>query len=180
MQYFKGDDDEKKFANVGVPVLESMSLHKTEMFNGVYTTGPLGDLIYNTMRAPLSNAISQNIFRLAFGEIFDAFVNAGSFESYLTVFRKIFGSDVSVTFSVPGPGQLTIALIASSIEVANLVSRYVEDNVYLYDEIIDYDGANFIVQTIKGFQSQYELETMLFEMVPGGVFTTISLTFGGS
>lgn len=180
MQFFKGDDDEKKFASSMVPTLEALSTSKSEMFDGLYTTGPLGDLIYSSNRSPLATAIRQEIFRVAFNEIFTAFISAGSFESYLTVFRKIFGTDVNIQFAVPGPGKLNIAIIASSITVDNLVARYIESEVYLFDELIDYDGNNIAVGTIKGFQSQYELETMLFEMVPNGIFTTISLSFGGS
>lgn len=180
MQKFKGDALENKFIAAGVPTLDALLLQKDLFFAGAYESGPLGDLIYLNDRAPLSKAIKQDIFRLAFSEIFEAFIEAGSFESYLTVFRKIFGDSVSCLFTVPAPGKLTITLIAAELEFSALIMRTIESNAYIFDNLVDYEGNRIGVQTVKGFESQYELEQMLFELVPGGIFTTISLTFGGS
>jgi hypothetical protein len=182
MQNFKGDDTELKFINSAGPVLDSLSLQKTQFFQGAYTCGPLGDLIYNTKRAPLSTAVVQSIFRTAFSQMFAAFITAGTFESYITVFKKIFGDNVGIVFTVPAPGQLTIALSATTLELNDLTMRYVDTvaNAYVYDTLVDYDGTSIQVQSVTGFQSQYELQSMLFELVPAGIFTSISLTFGGS
>jgi hypothetical protein len=83
-----------------------------------------------------------------------------------------------VDFTVPAPGKLNIDIEAAGVELADFISRYIEDNTYLFDEVIDDEGDNIVFQSVKGFQSQYELEQMLFEMVPAGIFTTISLTIG--
>lgn len=178
MQYFKGDDTEKKFYNAGEPTLSGLSLNKDEFLAGAYKAGPLGDLLYETGRSPLANAISQDIFRLAFSEIFESFIKVGTFEAYLTVFSKIFGTEADISFVVPAPGRLQINILADGVELSDFIARYISDNAYYFDEIIDFDGDNIAFQTIKGFQSQYELEQMLFEMVPAGIFTEISLTLG--
>lgn len=178
MQYFKGDELELKFVASGEPTLNQVSLDKTQFFNGAYTTGPLGDLIFDSDRAPLASAIKKEIFRLAFSEIFQAFVKVGTFEAYLTVFRKIFGDDVEVDFTVPGAGELQINIEASGIELSDFITRYIQDNTYIFDEIIDHENDNIAFQTIKGFQTQYELEQMLFEMVPAGIYTEITLDLG--
>lgn len=160
------------------PAMTELSEQKDDFFDGAYSCFLLGDLLYESNRSPLANAIDQTIFRESFFTIFEAFLVAGSFESYLVVFRKIFGDDVDVEFVVPGPGQLEINIEASEVILSDLLARYIEDNEYVFDEIVDWDGDNIAVQTIKGFQSQYELEQMLFEMVPTGIYTEISLTFG--
>ena len=82
---------------------------------------------------------------------------------------------------MPSPGKLQIDISAPGIEESNFVARHIHSNEYLYDNVIWYDGiddpgGNILFQTVKGFQSQYELELMLFEMVPAGVFTEITLT----
>lgn len=180
-QYFKGDEFELKFDQAAEPTMSDISLSLDEFLEGAYETAPLGDLIFDTGRSPLSNAIKKEIFRAAFKEIFDAFVKVGTFDAYLTVFTKIFGDDVDVEFTVPGPGQLNIDIEATNIEISNFVARYIEDNAYLFDNVIyeDGDGSdNIVFQSIQGFQSQYELEQMLFEMVPGGIYTQITLTLG--
>lgn len=181
MEYFKGDTNELSVYGVGKDLMDALSLQKDLFYAGAYEAAPLGEVIYDTGRSPLSNAIVRTIFRLAFEQIFTAFVEAGTFESYLTVFRKIFGEDVAVVFTVPAPGKLEIDITADDPEISNGVARIISGNAYQFDEFITQDGVDEIVfQTIKGFESQYELEQMLFELVPGGVYTVISLTIGGA
>jgi len=177
-QYFKGDELELKFYNSGSDLMDSRSLEKDEFFDDAFACFLLGELLYDEGRAPLSNAIPRDIFRESFSVVFDAFVVAGSFESYLTVFRKIFGDDVDVTFTVPGPGKLNIDIVAEGVVESNFVARRIENNAYVLDEILDDESDNIVFQTIKGFQSQYELEQMLFEMVPAGIYTEITLSLG--
>lgn len=178
MQLFKGDATEQKFDAVFEPVADTIGLQLDTMFDEAYEAAPLGDVIFDDDRSPLSNAIPKEIFRLAFKEIFDAFVQVGTFEAYLTVFAKIFGDDATVTFTVPAPGKLGISITASGVELTDFIARYIQNNSYIYDEIVDEEGDNIAFQSIKGFTSQYELEQMLFEMVPDGIWTQISLTLG--
>lgn len=179
MQAFKDNDlKEQKVVAAGSPPFDLKGLDLDQFFTGCYSAYPLGDLIWEDGRSPLSNAILQSIFRESFPEIFDAFVVAGSFESYLTVFRKIFGDDVEVTFTVPAPGKLNIDIVAAGFELTNFISRTIVDNAFVFDNIVTQDGDQIVFQTIKGFQTQYELEQMLHEMVPAGIFTEITLTVG--
>lgn len=176
MQYFKGDETEVKFYSVGQPILDSVSQQRQAFFDGAYSSFVLGELLYDLKLAPLTTAIPRSIFRESFATVFDAFLEAGSFESYLTVFRNIFGNGVGVVFTVPAPGKLTIAITASAVELSKFIARYISSNAYVFDHVVTQDSDNIVFQSLKGFQTQYELEQMLREMVPAGIFTTISLT----
>ena len=178
MQFFKGDANEVKMDSVVAEISENLSLQKDLLFEGLYTTFPLGEVIYNSQRSPLSKAIDFEIFRASFNEIFAGFTSAGSFESYISVFKKIFGNTATIEFTVPAPGKLNIDIVATEVELSNLAPRYIENNAYVFEDMITQGGDEIMLQTIKGFQSQYELEQMLFEMVPAGIFTDISLTIG--
>jgi hypothetical protein len=178
IQYFKGDDRELQFDGAASPILSILSAEKSLMFDECFNSYLLGDLIFSDNRSPLSNAIKRSIFVSTFKELFDSFITAGNFESYLTVFRKIFGDDVEVEFTVPNPGHLQIDIDAAGVELSPMITRYIVDNAYVYDSIVDDEGDNIVFQTIKGFETQYELEKMLFEMVPGGMFTEITLSVG--
>lgn len=175
MQYFKGDDNEKKIYESGKPILDNLSLQKDEFLEDAYAAAVLGDVLYDSKRSPLANAIAKNIFRISFSEVFAAFVVAGTFESYITVFKKIFGDDVGISFTVPAAGKLNIDITATGVELSPFVARKVVDNAYVFDHVVDDELDQIVFQTIKGFTSQYELEQMLFEMVPAGIFTNISL-----
>jgi len=177
-QLFKGDDIEKKFVAVATPMSDILLAQKQLFLEEAFSTFILGEVLWDTKRAPLTNAIRRDIFREAFSAIFEAFYTIGSFESYLLVFRKVFGDDVEVEFVVPAPGKLEINILAAGIELSDFVARYISNDAYIFDEVIDDEGDNIVFQGIKGFTSQYELEQMLFEMVPDGIFTDIDLTLG--
>lgn len=178
MQNFKGDAVELKFRNSFAELGDALSLQKELFFDDAYNCQELGAVLYDNDLAPLANAIPRDIFKESFAIIFDQFLAAGTAESYLFVFRKIFGDDVEVTFTVPDPGKLNIAIAAVGIELSNLGVRRIVNNQYVIDELIDDEDDFIMLQTIKGFQSQYELEQMLREMVPAGIYTEITLTLG--
>jgi hypothetical protein len=179
MQVFKGDPTELKMIAVGTELFDNLSLQKDEFFDDAYLSAILGEVLFDSERAPLTNAISREFFRTSFSELFDSFVAGGTFESYITVFKKIFGDDVVVTFTVPAAGKLNIDIAAAEVELSNFVARSIVDNAYVFDNIIEeLSGDQIVFQTIRGFQSQYELEQMLYEMVPAGVYTVITLTLG--
>ena len=178
VQLFKASDEtEQKFDDAFSPTLDMLEADKVDFYDGACTAGPLGDLLYDTNRAPLANVIDKNIFRVVFNYIFENFLVAGTFESYLTVFQQIFGSDVDVQFTVPAAGKLTIDITATNSDVYDLLARHITSGAYVYDNLITQDGVdNLAVQVLRGFQTQYEVEQMLFELVPGGIFTTINLS----
>lgn len=178
MQFFKGDATELKYFNSGRTILELLSAQKTEFYNECYGCFVLGELLYDNDYAPLSNAIPREIFRESFATLFESFLTAGSFESYLTVFKNIFGDDVEVTFTVPAPGKLNIDIVATGLQTYGLTVREIIDDAYQYFTLIDDVGDRIVLQAVKGFESQYELEQMLFEMVPAGIYTEITLTVG--
>lgn len=177
-QYFKGDETEIKYYLSGETLGSDLSLQKDEFFDDAFECFILGEVLWDNEFSPLVNAIPREIFREAFASIFDSFVAAGSFEGYLNIFRKIFGADVDVTFTVPAPGKLEIQIEAAQVELTNFITRYILNNQYNFDNIVDEVGDQIVFQTIKGFETQAELETMLFELVPVGVYTTVTLTIG--
>lgn len=177
-QFFKGDAQELKFYNSGNPVLSNLSGQKNDFFNGSYSCFVLGEVLFDNNRSPLANAIPREIFREVFSDLFDSFVLAGSFESYLTVFRNVFGETVDVTFTIPAPGKLEIDIVADGTALYDFIARIIVDNEYQFDTIVDDEDDTIVFQAVKGFESQYELEQMLFEMVPAGIYTEITLTIG--
>jgi hypothetical protein len=174
-QNFKGDDFELQMQAAGTPAMDTVELQLDEFFDGAFTAMPLGDVLYDSNRSPLANAIDRDIFRASFPELFDSFVVAGSFDSYISVFHKIFGETADITFTVPAPGKLEIDILADEIILSNFVARQIVDNAYTYDNMLTQAGDQIVFQSVKGFKTQYELEQMLYEMVPAGIYTIITL-----
>lgn len=177
-QFFKGDDTEKKYYESGRTISEVLSGQKTEFFDQAYGCFVLGELLCDNDYSPLANAIPREIFRESFETIFDSFLVAGTFEAYLTVFRNVFGDAVEVEFTIPAPGKLQIDIVATGLAIYGMTVREIIDDAYEYFTLVDDEDDRIVLQAVKGFESQYELEQMLFEMVPAGIFTEISLTVG--
>jgi hypothetical protein len=177
-QFFKGDAQEKRFHNSVNPIVTALEGGKNDFYDQAYECFILGEVLYDTGRAPLANSIPREIFRESFSVIFESFLFAGSFESYLSTFRNVFGEDVEVTFTVPGPGQLNIDIVATGLALFDFMAKRIEDDSYVLDEVIDDEGDNIAFQAVKGFETQYELEQMLQEMVPAGIYADIDLTVG--
>ena len=108
------------------------------------------------------------------------FLEAGSFEGYISVFQKVFGNDVDLTFTVPSAGKLVIDIQAQGLIPFDLAARKIVENEYVFDKVVDQDDNQIIINFIKGLNSQSDVEIMLNELVPQGVWTDINLTLGGS
>ena len=76
-QYFKGDVQELKFYNSGDPVLSGFTMQKNDFWADAYNCYILGEMIWDSARSPLANAIPRAIFRKSFSTIFDSFLLAG-------------------------------------------------------------------------------------------------------
>lgn len=179
VQFFKENDAlEQKMYESGAAAMSAAGMTLDDFDADAYESQPFGDIISDNNLSPLSNAITKEIFRQFFNEVFLAFGSAGTFESYISVFKKIFGDDVDIVFTVPDPGSLEIDITTMNIEVFNFVARRIVDDQYVFDNVVTEDDEQILFRSIKGFESQYELEQMLFELVPGGIATTITLAFG--
>lgn len=208
MQNYKGDATELKMIACAQSVFAAVSAERDAFFAGAYDAGPLGDILWTDKLAPLTNAIKKEYFRTSFQTIFETFVVGGTFESYVEIFKKIFGDQVGVNFTVPAPGKLEIDIIVAGYSESNLVTQdgdeiitqtggfnievktknagtfadaivreVIDDLTYLYT-LVDQDGDPIGFQVLLGFKSEYEVEQMLFELVPAGIYTTITLTLG--
>lgn len=178
MQYFKGDEKELKYDGAGKGVLDNISLALDSFFAEAYACKALGELLYDQERAPLIKAIKREIFIQCFKELFEAWSFCGTFESYLLVLRKIFGEDADIVFTVPGPGRLQIDIVSTGFELSPFVARKVEDNQYVFDNVVDHEGNQLVFLGFLGIDTQYDLEQVLFTMTPHGIFTEVSITIG--
>lgn len=178
MKYFKGDDKELKVYQAGDGMLTSISLALNEYFEDVYGSKPLGAFLFDEQRFPLTNAIKRDIFINCFQELFQAWSFCGTFESYILVFKKIFGEDSTIVFTVPDPGKLTIDITSTGLQDYEFLARAIVENEYISDTVVDDVGDTIVFSAVQGIETQSELEKVLFTMVPNGIYTTVSLTIG--
>lgn len=176
MQKFKENDDlEQKVINAFLPLMNELFLDRTAFFNGAYVARPLGGVLYDLNRAPLANNIQRDYFITSFFAIFQLFTRPSTFEFYLDVFRAIFGSSVDITFTVVGPAHLQINIEVLEAALDNLVARRIEGGAYVYYDLITADGDEIMAQTQQGPKSQSEIDALMKEITPQGIFVETTL-----
>lgn len=176
--YFKGDALEVQVFEAMEPTLLQIGLSLDDCFENIYESEPLGAFLWDEGRVPLTNAIRRDIFIGCFKQIFEAWTFCGTPEAYLTVFRKIFGDDAVIEFTIEGPGHISIDVTTDSVTLSPFIARRIVDNAYVFDNVVDDEGDNICFQTVLGIETSYELSKVVFSMQPNGIFTEVSLTIG--
>lgn len=171
----QSDEKEKKVFDAVSPMLIICGTALDAFFAGAETAYPLGDVLFNLDRAPLANAVTRETFRKGFFAFFQLFKRPGTFEYYLDVFRAIFGENVDVEFTIPAPGHLFINITALDLVLVDFISRSIVANQYVFDEVLDHEGDNIAFQTVEGIKTQSELDAVLIELTPAGIFVQATL-----
>ena len=176
-KFHANDTVEPKFIAVSAGLLATTDADRDDFYDGAYEAAPLGDVLFALQRDPIASVLSNGVYRTSFPAIHDLFTQPGTFEFYLSVFRAIYGEDADVTFTVPGPGRLTIN--ANSVDVINfdLLARRVVDDDYVYEQILTLpEMDNLAVRDTQGLKTEDEIRALIYELAPTGIFTTVNLT----
>lgn len=176
MQRFKENDaTELKVINTTLPILDVLSTDLNNFYTGAWTCFKLGEVLYDLNRDPMVGVITRDTYRTSFFAIHQLFTKPGTFEFYLEVFRAIWGSDVVVEFVVPDPGKLQINVQALDISLQDFLARKIVSGAYVFEEVVDHDGDNIAFQETQGIKNQTEMDALINEISPDGIFVTITL-----
>lgn len=176
MKAFKETDlVEKKVRDIALPLLNILSGDRTQFFNEGYVAYPLGDVLFDLRRDPLAGVITKEVYRISFPAIHDLFTRSGTFEFYMDVFRSIWGENVEVVFTIPSPGVLQINVEALDSQTELFMARRVENDVYFFDEVMDHEGDNLVFQGTQGIKTQGEIDALINELHPAGVYVETTL-----
>lgn len=176
MQPFKPNDPkEAKLVRVFSPILNLISNNITELYEGAYEANDLGRVFYETKCDPMTNVVDEQTYVESFGAFHDLFTRAGTFEYYLNLFRSIWGNSVQVEFVIPNDGHLQINIEALSSNLDNFGYREIIGDIYTYGEILDHSGDEIMFQTSAGLKDQEDVNRMMIELTPQGVFVETNL-----
>lgn len=177
LQRFKENDEtEAKVIATAMPVLDALGVHHDEFFIGADTSHGLGAVLYDLDRDPMSGVITRDVYVKSFPAIHQLFTRPGTFEFYLAVFRSIWGDTVTITFDVPAPGVLTINAVVLDLDDFVLAAREIFNNLYEFNEIIDQEGDNIEVRDTIGIKTESEIDALMNELAPEGIFVVTTLT----
>lgn len=158
------------------PAFDVCSTSLTEFNNGSYEASPFLLMLYDEGRMPFSDRVLRDTFVEFFKEALTRFPFTGTFESYVFILRAIFGDSAQILFDVPAPGKLDITVNTELTVSYDFIAREFVGGEYVDSEIIDSGGNNLVFTGISGIDSQYQLQQLLSELVPAGIYLLLTLT----
>lgn len=174
MQKFKNDYEENSIIRALTPISTAQNTELVNMYNGEYDCYKLGEVLYDNQISSMSKGIAKEIFVKCFNTLFSYWQQAGTYESYLYVFKKIFGEDSVIEFTNIAPGNLQIDITTSSTELTDWTRQAI--GVETDNTITDETLAAIQFQIQIGIIDFYYVQEVLNSLVPAGVFVDINFT----
>ena len=176
-QKFKGDATELKMEAAAKPAFDLCSVALDSFYDGCYSAEDFLLMLYDEGRMPFSDRVPRDSFVSFITEAIPNFPNTGTFESYLFILKAVFGEESTISFTVPAAGKLQIDVNASTALLFGFQAReFVGAHYDFYDMVTD-DGDSIVFQSISGIESSAQLNALLNELFPVGIFTEITLSF---
>lgn len=176
-QKFKGDDLELQMEAVATPVLSRCSASLDDFMENGYTAADFLLMLYDQSRAPFRDRVPRDSFVEFMRAVIPLLPVTGTFEFYIFIVNAIFGQGSGVLFTVPAAGKLQMLVNAASTLVFDAVAREFTDGEFVVSELETSDGDTLAFVGLSGIDSEYELEQLLAELIPAGIFTEITLAF---
>lgn len=183
VQKFKGDALELKMIACAEPALSITGAALDDFYQGAYDADDFILGLYDAGRMPFSQRIGRDVFISFIKKALANFPTIGTFDSYLFILWEIFGTESEITFTVPAPGKLEIAVNAISDTTFESLVRELTPGSggtsYSYDlfTLSTMDGYDIAFRGISGIETEYELNLLFAEIIPAGIVPTISLEF---
>jgi hypothetical protein len=176
-QKFKGDDTELKMEAAAESAFDLCDVSLDKFYQEGYDASPFLLMLYDEGRMPFSDRVPRDSFVEFIREALERFPFTGTFESYIFILQAIFGPGSGVLFNVPAAGKLEILVNASSSLEFDLVAREVIEGVITEFTMVDYLGNTLTARGLSGIDSEFELQMLLAELIPAGIFPDITLAF---
>lgn len=176
-QYFKGDADELKFDLAGKRAFDASGVALDQFYADGYTASPFLLMLYDEGRMPFVDRVPRDTFVEFIKEALERFQFTGTFEAYIFIMEAIFGAGSGVLFEVPAAGKLNIAVnAAASLEFGWQIAEFVSGELVVSD-MVDHIGNSIVFGGVAGIDSEYELQLLLSEIIPGGIYAQVTLAF---
>ncbi len=177
-QNFKGDATELKYLAAGEPAFELTRVSLHEFFQGAYDCDEFLLMLYDAGRMPFSSRVPRDAFVSFIRQAIPDFPSTGTFEVYIFMIKALFGDSAIIQFTIPAAGKLQIEVNApgSSLEF-DWVAKEIVGGGTILTQMITHDSEEFLFNGISGIETEAQLQILLAELFPMGIYATLELTF---
>lgn len=176
-QKFKGDDLELNMESAGAVPFDACSVSLDEFLGGSYTATDFLLALYDAGRMPFSERVPRDSFVAFIQKAIPNFPVTGTFESYYFMVQSIFGDGSGILFDVPAPGKLSLIVNAAASLSFDFSGREFTNGAYAYFDLTTMDGDGIQFRGLSGIDSEAKLKQLLSELIPAGVYASITLDF---
>lgn len=175
-QNFKGDALELQIQEAGAEAFDRTELAVDQFLNGAFESGDFLLMLYDSGRMPFSARVPRTSFLAFLKQFLPNAPFTGTFESYLFILKAIFGDRTEVLFDVPAPGKLEMVVnVEASLEFDFEGREFVAGAFQTFTILTD-DGEQLQFRGLAGIDSEPELQQLLSELIPVGIYPDITLT----
>lgn len=171
---FKGDALELKISGSAATVFADIAAALSAWYDRAYSSQPLGAIVYDNGLFSLAKAMPRDTFLKNFASIIDVAGYVGSFESYLTIFKNIFGLSSLITFERVAPGNLKIIIVSDRTAFYNWATKLAEP-----DYIVDQAGNRIVLRQGLGINDYYQVLSITKSLNPGGIYLQVEFSLTG-
>lgn len=177
-QNFKGDATELKYQAAGEPAFELTRVSLHEFFQGCFDCDEFLLMLYDSGRMPFSSRVPREAFVSFIRQALPDFPKTGTFEVYIFMIKALFGDTATIQFTVPAAGKLEIEVNAPGSSLAfDWVAKEIAGGATILTDMVTSYDEEFLFNGISGIESEAQLQILLQELQPLGIYTTLALTF---
>lgn len=174
-QKFKGDLTELMFEAAGAKAFDLTSTSLDQFFDSAYVTSDFLLMLYDAGRMPFSDRVPRESFVAFITQALPMAQVTGTFEAYIFTIKSIFGQESEILFDVPAPGKIDITVNSAASLTFEAQGREFGDGVFTFFGMQTSDGYLIEFRGIAGIDSEAELLQLLSELIPAGIYPTVTL-----
>lgn len=170
IQLFDEKIETEKFYNSFLGVFNYLEVQRNRFYDNCYFVNALADFLYGSV--PASQAMPIEEWRMSFNHIIQAFNLSGTYETYITMFKGLFGNNALITFEILNPADLKITIDISSGGGASQEDEFITE----LEDVVTTDELEAIV-FIKILEqiNDADLQSVLQATTPVGIKVTFDI-----
>ena len=167
-ELFINDEIHRAVHDIALTVKEQTELDELVIWiSDAYKNHQLGQMLHESNSFELGAYLKEAFIREKYDLVVEAFAHLGTYEAYILLLKATFGEDITIVFTNPSAGVLNVTVDNYGVDGDNLTTQ-------VPDNLTTQVPENLVTRKIDSLLSPKEMELLLQQMVPEGIFATFT------